>query len=119
METSFFTFRLRRRPDQPGIDRALIHPTPDEWDDWVDCREIQDEKKNAVAAKAARLDHLTLIRVIHEMDGTHEEPILDDDDEDDWITAGEDHEDSTDERSSQVIIMGTCSKDIITPRITS
>ncbi|KAI9789573.1 MAG: hypothetical protein M1816_005980 [Peltula sp. TS41687] len=68
-ETLYYTFRLKRQEDQAGIERALTHPTADEYDDWVDFRKIQEEKK---AVEKATVDRLTILQAIKEMDGTFE-----------------------------------------------
>ena len=42
-----FTFRLRRLDNQAGIDRALLHPTSDELDDWEDYQHAKHEQRGS------------------------------------------------------------------------
>lgn len=95
-ETLYYTFRLRRREDQTGIEKALTHPTADEYDDWVDYRRTQEEKK---AAEKATVDRLTILQAIKEMDGTSEDHDVVD--EDDWMTLEGESEHSMEVNSTE------------------
>ena len=64
-----FTFELKRAANQPDLEKALVHPTADEYDDWMDYNRTRDEQR---AAERAEVDHITLLRAINEMDGSQD-----------------------------------------------
>lgn len=64
----YYTFTLKRLDDQPGIERALLHPTADEYDDWTEYKRLRAQKK----ASEGPDNDISLLQAIREMDGTHD-----------------------------------------------
>ncbi|KAI9887089.1 MAG: hypothetical protein M1823_001079 [Watsoniomyces obsoletus] len=70
--SSYFTFELKRALHQADLDLALNHPTADEYDDWIDYLKIQEERR---AVEKAKVEEVTLLQVINEMDGSQDRPV--------------------------------------------
>lgn len=102
-DTLQYTFRLRRREDQIGLERALTHPTADEYDDWMDYRKTQKERKVVMTTVGA--DRRPLPRTNKEMDGTSEDHSMED--EDDWVTSDGESEHSMGVNNDEGLAYGT------------
>ena len=66
---TYFTFELKRAANQTDLEKALVHPTADEYDDWMDYNRTREDQR---AVKRAEVDHITLLRAINEMDGSQD-----------------------------------------------
>ncbi|KAI9823387.1 MAG: hypothetical protein M1826_007743 [Phylliscum demangeonii] len=70
-ETVHYTFRLRREGNQVQMEKALAHPTAEEYDDWLDYRTCQDDQRQRAAARA-ETERLIHLHSISEMDGVND-----------------------------------------------
>jgi hypothetical protein len=67
-QASLLSFELKRCPNQVDIGKALIHPTADEHEDWMDYVKSKEKKE---AARKAKGDEITFREAIN-LDGSSE-----------------------------------------------